>query len=377
MPVTPITSTPTLIDASAYNFFDSSIGPVLVGSDLYVALATLSGLGVRVQVVKSSDNGATWTREDNGSGSSILTNGIAAVFASVGVLFLFGGVFPIDTVDNTKVDEQSFLYATDLFQNLVVAGITFYGGALRAVVRSDDSAVATFSNTPDLSGIVFSGGSFGSPFTVETSATAQVCLIVDAADVAHSLYNLSGTVFYRTITGAGTVSGSIAIPDLPTADAGGVAEGGNLYYPYLDFTGPHLRVMFEVATGATSNPATATWSNYPVWTAGLDPLSEDGDPVAVMDGADAWVFWPNEDSAGINRIYAAKFNGAGFDAPIVYYDATLNPPAGSTIDPVILRIAIQKIGGAFVGVATIVISGGILKSYYLANGGAGYRHRVY
>lgn len=365
MSVNEITTPPVLVDSDAFNFYDSSIGPVKVASDLYVALQSFSGLAQRLQVLKSTDGGATWARLDDGSGSSFVTNGSVALFLSTGIFFLFGGVDPINTADSTKVDEQSFPYSSETFQSLVTAAITAYQGRLRGVLRSDDTAVATFRDNGDINGVIFSGGSLGTPFSVDTGAiTDNVCLIIDSSDVAHALFNIGGTVFYRTITGAGSVSGSVSIPDVPEQLAAGLADSGNLYYPWADFSGPFGRAQVEVATGATSNPATASWTQYQVWTSGLDADSNDDSPVMMMDGADPVVFWINETDAGISRIYSARFNGSGFDAPVLFYDSSLYPPTGATVDPTITRIAIANIGGAFVVILTMAIDGTGVHTYY-------------
>ncbi len=374
-----ITTPPVLVSDVDFDFASSSIGPVEVGPDLYVALQSFGGLSTRFQVLKSSDGGATWARVDAGGGTSYITNGNAALFISTGIFFLFGGVNPANTSDATKVDEQSFVYASDTFQGLLTAAVTSYTGKLRAGIRSDDSAVAAFDDSGDVKGVIFNGA-LGSVFAVEPSAT-HIALIVDASDVAHSLSNVSGVIKYRTITGAGSVSSSVTIPDVPEAgDPGyGVADAGNLYYPWPDFSGPFSRAKCEVATGATSAPGTASWTEYPVWTTGLDSDSNDDSPIVIKSGADIFVFWINETDAGISRIYSARFNGAGFDAPVVFYDSSLYPPAGSVGDPTITRIDMAIVGGSLVSIITMGIGdGGGVKTFYgQSAGGSGYLNYIY
>lgn len=384
MSVTPITVPPVLVDATAYQYFFTGnffCGPWLVGSDLYAALAIIGGLDVRIEVVKSTDNGSTWNRQEDGNGSSISANGIIPLFTALQILWFFGAVNPIDVFDADYTDEQDFTFSGDSFGALNSDNSTTYVGAMRAGFRSDASVLVAYASGASLvEGRIFSG-SWAAPFTIDATATGgSYALLVDASDVGHVLFLVGGSIDYRTVTGAGTVSGSVTIPDIiePTDQA--VADSGSLYLPFIQTSGLHARAILEVATGATSNPATASWSQYPVWSGTLDATSEDSSSFAILDGSDLLVFWINTTALGIARVYSARFNGSGFDSPVLFYDSSLYPPAGSTQNPTMRGLSVVNLAGTFVGIVAMDIDGSGNQTFYLSGGAptfSGYRNRVY
>lgn len=373
MAVTEITIPPTLIDSTAWQYFFNTnkfVGPWPVGADLYAALAIIDGLDLRIEVVKSSDDGATWGRMDDGGGTSILTNGTTPLFVAAAILWFFGGVDPFDTFSPDVEDEQSFDFGTDLFQSLITDdGGSAYSGGMIAALRSDGSAVVTFADSDGAVARIFSAGAFGGKFTIDALASAApYALIVDSSDVAHVLVVNGASFDYYTITGSGTVAGPVNVADVIEPTDQGVANGGNLYLPFIDNSGLHPRAMFQYASGATSNPADASWNQYPVWAGTLDADSDDATSFAIMDGADVLVFWINTTAAGIARVYYAVFNGSGFDAPVLFYDSSLYPPAGATQDPTMRGLSIANLGGDFVAIAGIDPDGAGKQTYYLMAG---------
>lgn len=376
MAVTPITTAPTVIDASAFNFFNSDIGPVLVGSALYIPLIDFSNI---VYVLKSTDSGATWTRMDSGSGAAVNAFATSTAFPGTGIQLFW-------------LDEQTFVFATDLFQATVSnpdPDAPFFVGVGR--IRSDGSVVLLWQdgNTASIVGQIFSGGGFAASFNVYTEVGIPhipdvIGLVIDSSDVAHALYldNDTGLVNYSTIVGASTVAGPVALADvLPSSRSySTLANAGNLFYAYHT-GGVGSQVRVEIATGATSNPATAVWTNYLVRACPAGSI--DAYPCMIMDGADVLVFWTNEDvtSGTGDTILYAKWNGAGFDAPVVWYDATAHPPAGGLqVTPFASLLSVSSVSGQFVGSVAMYQPGFVQKTFYLANPSgptSGYRHRIY
>lgn len=383
MSVVPITNPPILVDSTAVQFFfglNKFAGPFQIGTDLYVALSMIDGIGTRVEVVQSTDGGSTWARLDDGGGTSILINGVCPLFTSTEILWFFGGVFPFDTFSANYEDAQVFDISTGLFGPLIASdGGSQYDGSMVAVRRSDGTVVLTFEDGIGTEGRIYSAGVLGAPFTVEVGSPPLGNLI-DASDVVHVIVQDAGTAFnYYTVTGAGTVSGPANVGEIVQFFDQGVADGGNLAFPFINNLGPFPRAKLVYATGASSSPGTASWTQYAVWTSGLDADSVDQNSFAVMDGSDLLVFWINKTSTSQNRVYYAKFNGGGFDTPVLFYDSVADPPAGATMDPNMIGISVAKIGGAWVGIAGMNIDGSGFQTFYLTNGTvqSGYRNRLY
>lgn len=140
----------------------------------------------------------------------------------------------------------------------------------------------------------------------------------------------------------------------------------------MDTSGAHARVKVLYATGATSNPLDASWSIIDVWTSGLSPTSDDASVYSAQamidDAGDLRVFWVNVDGSA-NRMYSARFNGVGFDAPELFYDSSLYPPSGSTGDPTMLGVSIALLAGTYYGVTSMNIDGSGFQTFYLTPGG--------
>jgi hypothetical protein len=390
MPVTPITSTPNLVDDFAIQFafgFNSFIGAWKVGSALYAALMTEEGLGLRNQIVKSLDNGATWSRIDDGGGSSS-SSSTSAIFFSDRIDWFFGGVFPLDVADINFVDEQTFDIAMQIFQSLITGAAEYVGG-MNAVLRSDGSVLCVYgdSGTPDgPTGRIFLGGAFGTPFNINGSTTAFTAgLAVDAADVGHQLFGTLFDTTYQTLSGGGTVSSEETIPGaMEPSDQSLAYDIDKLAFPFIWTNNGALlgRVKLQHAVSASIDPTTAVWNQYDVWTGFFLPVdSVDSSAFAIMDGSDLLVFWINTLDTGIAKVYYAKFNGSGFDAPVLFYDSSLFPPVGATQNPTMRGISIAVIDGSYTAIVGMNAFGDHYRTYYVSNGGvvvlSGSRVRLY
>lgn len=395
MAVTPITTTPPLIDAALVQFygtFNCFSGPIDHAGDLYAALFDVAT--VQLQIVKSTDSGATWSRVDDGAGATIITAGVVPVFGSASlIVWLFVALDSGGGSSPNFIDAQEFDLTSDTF-GAIVADVTTDpagSGQTFGVYRSDGSIVMLYplivAGISEAWASVYAAGAFGAAFQVDAEpaeSVGPIGAVLDSSDVTHVIDfdATSGDFRYSTIDAGNVVTGPEPVPAISSASAvldHPVADSGTLAFPYTDGSGAHARAKALIGTGATNDPATASWTVYDVWTAGLDATSEDSKPYAIMDGADLLVFWINTTAAGIARVYWAKFNGGGFDAPTLFYDSSLFPPAGATVDPTMRGLSVVNLAGAFVGIVGMNIDGTGFQSFYLKSGTAtsGYRNRIY
>jgi hypothetical protein len=398
MAVIPITSAPPLIDTAALPRFITNVGfmgPLQDSTNLYAALVDQNTGAFAVS--KSTDAGLTWSIQDAAGEVAPSVAGMVPVFGLSGeIVWLFVSVDSGGGFNANVIDAKPFGFGSDTFGSLVSVtptGDPIGSGRTFGGLRSDSSILMLFSLTVasinQAWAVVFSSGAFGSPFSLDVAggdSVSPIGIVIDASDVAHVITfdAVALDTRYLTITLGGSVAAAVSIAAVSSASGvldQPVAVAGTLAFPYLDGSGANTRGKLLYATGATSAPGTAAWTIYDIWTSGLEATSDDSDVFAVLDGSDLLVFWNNRTAAGISRMYCAKFNGSGFDAPVVFYDSSLYPPTGATIDPNMRGTSIAIIGGDFVGLTSMDIDGSGFESYYLVNGSAppvsGYRNRVY
>lgn len=385
MAVVEITSIPPLVSSNSVQYFSFGfVGPWQVGTNLYCVLGSLSGSDITLHVFKSTDGGTTWTAQDDSNVEAFNVGGQQSVFEADTITLFFTNVPPGDS------DALPFDIASDLYQTIVTA--TEPAGSPSeafAALRSDGSIIYVFRADGEVAARIFNG-TLGTRFTVDSEVTANIdnrSMVVDASDTTHviTVDVIGDETRYVTVDASDTASAHVVIPNIVNFAIGRplAFDGDKLAFPYADATSGFFRIKLLYATGATTNPASASWSQIDVWTSGLDADSNDQDPFAILDtNGDLLVFWINSTSSGIYRMYYARFNGATFAVPVLFYDASLYPPAGATQDPILQANSLAIVDGLFTGITGMDIDGTGYQTFYLTNGGTppvgdGYFHSMY
>lgn len=361
-----VSTIPVLVNLTALDESGVFYGPYEVGSALYVVIADSGGPTEIVSVFKSTDSGTTWALQDtasttnNGRYTPIFTSTtIHVVYARLGSPNVFGNV-------RFDIGSDSFLPAVETtVSHTLVAGQV-------AALRSDGSVFAGYAisdtGVEALYGNFFSGGVWGVESLLFQALAGEnvssMCSIVDAVDVTHFVFVhevLSvETIKYLTIDAGGSVSGDVTIPisNISSAIHPGLSWSGGLVFTYIDNV--TLTSAAAMATGASSNPATAAWMATPLWSGTLLAGSSDNTPFPLLDGtANLQVAFVNNDMSGVpSNIYMVDWNGSGFNPPVLFYDSIAYPPPGTA-------------GNVAEFLESIVLNSGVYHMAFGANYGAG------
>jgi hypothetical protein len=174
--VTSLVSTPN---------YAQHAGPFEIGADLYAAAFDESGGTDKVRMYKSADGGGTWTEQDAANAPSSYSNAfgnghrfidVQQAGATLYVGFLStGGAFHIAP------------FTSDTWDSIISGGPTLGGVSIyNSFVRRSAGeylifyAVAGVPPLKTMTGALYSGGSWGSPFTV-TSANAMIGAVSDSS----------------------------------------------------------------------------------------------------------------------------------------------------------------------------------------------------
>lgn len=384
-----VTSIPVLISDSRFGV-STLYGPYLAGGALYVVLGETVAGGQLISVYKSTDSGVTWVSQDAGSRPTIANNGTYSVIfqpATINLLYANLGVPNV-------LGNATYNISTDLFVSPVTVPVVHDLVAVQLSVQRSDGSIVVMYNISDTSVEAlyfntFSAGSWGTETLLTQGLASQnlnsIAAVVDGSDITHLLWELTAmavdTVKYQTIDAGGGVSGSVAFPisnfDLGLKSA--AIWSGVLVFPFVDTVTFLARTAF--ATGATSNPASASWTSADDWTGTL-PIDSNNNSTAVplldSSGDLQVVFINNSVSAG-NKVYSVRWGGAAFDTPVLFYDPATYPPPG-TASTVFLFLISLALDGANLDLVFGAAYGGPNASTFFAGGGgaqSGYRNKVY
>jgi hypothetical protein len=336
--MTPVVTLPPVVfspdsrdDQNGSHYF----GPFPVGANLYAITATsnFTFLGI----FKSTDNGATWNRMDQAHAPRIALGGVQTMFDAL----LIGTVFSVLYADAFAGGLRiiTFDTGTDLYGAPSAVGPA-NPSMVRLAMFSNGDLLAAFLDTsiPGPGFAIFSGGVWGveSSFVGNVSITGLVMGSDDIARVFYYTHPAGVTVFMRTVDQLGTIGAQQpvftstyranmegAFNEMPCGRP--VIWNNKLILPYYG----NPAGSGKQAGVYIGDPFTA-----PVWTFQLvDTLTwagtaQDTYAYAFVDsGNNLYLFWCSVDTTlTISQIYYAVNSGAGFGAPILFYDEIANPP---------------------------------------------------
>lgn len=383
----PVSTPPIEITVDAVTTFvvhPIMVGPFLVGTDYYVLLGSITSVAGRVY--KSTDSGATWTFKSEATTPNGAYQNYAAEFSALKI----DVAYPCAPGAPDTITQDTFTFSTDLFSLEVSASEPGINSDTMLTRLASGDLIACYSVLVTDHNVLyvrqFSGtwsGKVTIGATVSGESWSAGVSLVDGSDVTHLLSNFDpGTgiieVRYQTVSSGPTGSGAIALP-VTINDAGifpltgqPVVYAGKLIFPFIDKSSSFSRVAVAIAAGATANPSDASWSTASVRGGAMSTNWQDRSPFALIDSlGDLYVFWITEYSTdSILQIYSAKYNGATFDAPVLYYDVMALPPSGITT-PQGMRVgSFRDIGGSILGVVTITDDAFTDHAFFLNGGGA-------
>lgn len=384
-----VSSIPVLIDLDKFGSSGSFYGPYQSGSALYVVIGESVAGGIEANVFKSVDSGATWVSQDTGNRPTIANNGNFSIVFTPALVHIIAAYLG---APNLLVNSW-FSLSTDLFLTPVSVTISHDLVAEQiAVLRGDGSVFVQYvisdTSIEALYFNVFSSGSWGTETLLTQGVGGEnlngIAAVVDSSDTAHFLWVLTAlsvdTVKYQTIDFGGTVSSSVNFP-IANFDLGlkpAIVWSGVLVFPYVDLISFQARTAF--ATGATTNPSSASWTSAADWVGTLPPDSTNNSTAfpLVNGSGDLEVYFVNLCASLGTQIYSVRWNGGAFDAPVLFYDPQVYPPPGTTPAVSLFLISLALNSGA----TQIVFgaSGGVAGTFFANGGGAitsGYRNRVY
>jgi hypothetical protein len=213
---------PTIItSAVVIPQFSQHHGPFEIGANLYAAAYDNTGGTDRIRMYKSTDGGANWTEQD-------AANALTAYKATT-----YGQRF-IDIQQDGSTLYVGFLevggafniapFSGDLWGALITGGPTIGGVSNPRVttisfVRRSAGEYMVFwiTGTPDTRGALYSGGAWGSAFTVSTTATVVGACADSSARtwifMAEPNGSMDNSIICRTYTSANVLSAA----DIPVA----------------------------------------------------------------------------------------------------------------------------------------------------------------
>lgn len=384
-----VTSVPVLIDLNKFGASGSFYGPYRSGGALYAVIVEGVMAGNDAYVFKSVDDGATWIAQDTGNRPTIANNGNFTVLFTPTVVYIVAAYLG---APNLLVNSW-FSLSTDLFLTPVSVTVAHDLVAEQVAVLRGDGSVFVQYNASDASVEalyfnVFASGSWGTETLLTQGIVGEnlngIAAAVDSSDTVHFLWVITAlavdTVKYQTIDFGGTVSSSVNLP-IANFDLGvkvGIVWSGVLVFPYVDLVSFQARTAF--ATGATTNPSSASWTSAADWVGTLPPDSTNNSTAfpLVNGSGDLEVYFVNLCTSLGTQIYSVRWNGGTFDAPVLFYDPQVYPPPGTTPAVSLFLISLALNSGA----TQIVFgaSGGVAGTFFANGGGAitsGYRNRVY
>jgi hypothetical protein len=342
-------ATPIRIDFRDTPELATFLGPYSSGGALYVVG---KDIGTRIDVFKSTDNGATWVVQNSAAAPRTNFDQFDAVLSgtSISIVFCRQGT--------TRYNIQTFSTATDTWGAVSANGPTQQDANSRDQmvrmlrVASGDLYVFFLEETTSqrIRYSAFSGGAWGAETVLVAAAGTEYNYLcsgcVDSLNVMHVFYRKclvegdSGTLYHITLTTGGVIGAeqqiSATVTDLPTGRAAEI--DGALVLPF--FNASNLTGVW------TGNPTAApVWAftlvNNLGWGAGVHDIGDASPstagpefvarPFAFESGGVGYLIWQTTDgpSGGytINRVYYSRNTGSGWSAPVLFYDEVVDPGA--------------------------------------------------
>lgn len=393
---TPVVLAPSspfvLVDANLPNFYGGYRRAGAVWASGWNFPGAFNGL---IGVFKSTDGGATWSRQDqSNSPSDINSNhGYIDFMYDGATIHALGkdttGVNPIMTY-------VAFDMGAGLFGTSISSGVT-NGFWKIAVYNSNPIAIYTQGTGVAIGGnlaySIISSGVFQAPVTLVAGTGGlfyvPVGTILDTSGTLHILYSRSDApqkLFHVALDSGGGISSSTTVDAAAATGGNPYPLGQGLYWAAQD------RLLWAThADASTVVLYDGTPSTAPVWTkrtvTTLSPSSSGISFMAhvVMSGTDVYVFWYYVHSSGTptSQVQYSIFNGSTFTSPQVAYDEYANPPAGdpgsaggSNLDSFSI---VPVAGGGFDMMALAFVTAGFDQSLIYATnaaGQSGYRNRA-
>jgi hypothetical protein len=370
----PVVFTPDARDDQNGSHF---MGPFVVGANLYAI--TAGSNFTFLNIFKSTDNGVTWNRMDQTHAPRIAVGGVQTMFDPL----LIGTVFSILYGNSSGGAPKiiTFDTATDTYGAPSVDG-PGSASMVRLAMFSNGDLLAVYLDTsvPGPSFSIYSGGAWGAEvsFIGNVSITGLVMGADDIARLFYYTHPAGVTVSMRTFTHAGVIGAQQAVfsstyranqestfNEFPVGRI--VIWNGNLILPYYgNPAGSGFQAGIYIGTPYTAPVWTFLLADTLVW-AGTEL---DSYAYAFIDsGNNLVLFWCSVDTANnISQIYFAVNSGAGFGAPVLFYDETANPPVGAQFGPVVRTLSATLFANGKYGVISSSTTN--CAGFYLIDGAA-------
>jgi hypothetical protein len=365
-----------------YNFF----GPFAVGATIYLVLQESVTVGAVVAVYSSSDNGATWTRQDAGHEPTQTLSSVVQAGSTLHIALSSAGDLFVITF-NCLTNLWGALSGNAGVAGAIGTALTVQSNGTRFVFYTHSGVSGNLINLLQLTALnVWSG-----PTTIATAAAGTfnrlTGALIDGSAVSHVFWehrSTGGTTNCKLQTIG--VDNTGALVGVVTDISASAATIATIHSDSAAIPGANLALGLN-----------GTYAQPVPWNPGLAGVVSDPKPYVVLgDPTDGWTtstpdplllsipagcttqvveclgvggmisaFWAVFDTAGLgttDQIWQSSWNGAVWSTPQLLYDAVANPapaPADAAAGQWPLsnwNAAILPSGGIGIALAFIVSS---------------------
>ena len=355
-------------------------GPFVVGLNLYAI--TAGSNFTFLNIFKSTDNGVTWNRMDQINAPRIAVGGVQTMFDAILVGTVFSILYGNPLGGHPKI--ITFDTGTDTYGAPSVDG-PGSASMVRLARFSNGDLLAVYLDTsvPGPAFTIFSGGVWGveNTFLGNVSLTGLVMGADDIARLFYYTHPAGVTVEMRTFTHAGVIGAEV---DVFSSTYRANQEGAFNEFPVgrpVIWNNKLILPYYGNPAGSGKQAGVYIGDPYtaPVWTFQLvDTIVWAGTELdsygyAFIDSNNnLYLFWCAVDTTNnISRIYYAVNVGAGFGAPVFFYDEIANPPVaqGVPFGTVVRTLSATLFASGKFGVLTSATND--CAGFYLIDGSAG------
>lgn len=361
-PIVTIPATPWILSG-----FESPVtwGPQFFGGARYICGNFQAGPNINlVEIIKSTDGGATWTAQDTGNLPDIDGQFGETDFAfdlTNGVIHIVGFRGPSS---GNNLSYCSFDMNTDTFGASVDGAIRAGSLTPKIDVRADGTPIAFFTKVTG-AGVgtalaqpiqysAITAGAFSAAVDLVAGISNRLqnplSTILDSAGTMHLCYQNSYSnpippdpqnIRHVSLTSADAISAPTVIytnvgssvwnSHLPVGI--GQEFGGNLYWAVEDTSGGTGGVVVRMFKGSPA--ATPSWTTLTVADLSGDPaLTPTFQAHIVPFGTGLAVFYFEQfQNQTVQKCWYVTFDGATFSAPILAWDVHTNTIAGGPTPP--------------------------------------------